>query len=790
MKKLFLTTLFLTLSVISLTAQEACWDGSVASSYDGGDGTPENPYQIATPEQLALLAQQTNNGTGGDACYILTDDICLYGYGYNAIWKTIGQYQEGNNFDDAIGFTGVFDGNGHTISKMWVNNYYGNDSGGLFAYTDGATIKNLKIDDSKIESVTWAGFITAWARNTNFSDCTVNGLALYLNSDGINRYGGIVGTLIVHDHENDTIFIRNCVNNADIVTSLFQENNRSAGIVSMLSVDSANVVVIENCVNNIDLKWAHYIGGIVGYEFGQGHCIIRNCDNYGKIGSRRYAGGIMGAGCNTCIFENCVNHSTANVQGNTVGGIVGYWTGNGWMSKCVNNASVNGLFDMLYSSSGSACAGGLAGIGGNISNCFNTGDVRYTHEYYIQDTTFVRVGGIVGRLNDGGCYNSYSTGSVSIPWLSSNGIPQCGIMVGSAHNIQCHNLYWLGDYNYPVCGDSLVPENSCAFRPGATMTSWVLDEAQYGTTGLIEALNLGANGEALWLEDVNLINNGLPIIDGCEPNYPEIGTEWYYEIINVNGSVTYQYLECAADTTIGTTRPKVIVKSNTLYDKDLHTKITHEYVYSEDGIVYWWDKLSQSYTTLYNFNANVGDEWTIQACGGSITMHVDEVNLIEYEGNKYKVLTVSDAEDIFSGDIICGIGHATSFFPEKLLNNRDFDVDGIRCYWHFGEELLQFGEVDCDEIYNMYNDVTENEETGFEVYPNPTNGAITIIIGGNETFQETSLQAMEYTITNICGQIVMQGTISSDNQQIDIRNLENGMYFIKIGNETIKIIKN
>ena len=775
MKKLFLTTLFLTLSVISLTAQEACWDGSVASSYDGGDGTPENPYQIATPEQLALLAQQTNNGTGGDACYILTDDICLFG----AYWKTIGQYQNGNSFDEAIGFTGVFDGNGHTISEMLVTDHYGNFAGGLFAYTDGATIKNLKIDDARIERMTCAGLITAWARNTNFSDCTVNGLALYLNSDGINRYGGIVGTLIVHDHENDTIFIRNCVNNADIITSLFQEDNRSAGIVSMLSVDSANVVVIENCVNNIDLKWAHYIGGIVGYEFGQGHCIIRNCDNYGKIGSRRYAGGIMGAGCNTCIFENCVNHSTANVLGNTVGGIVGYWTGYGWMSKCVNNASVNGLFDMQYSSSGSACAGGLAGIGGNISNCFNTGDVRYTHEYYIQDTTFVRVGGIVGSLHNGGCYNSYSTGSVSIPWLSSNGIPQCGIMVGSAHNIQCHNLYWLGDYNYPVCGDSLVPENSCAFRPGATMTSWVLDEAQYGTTGFIEALNLGANGEALWLEDVNLINNGLPIIDGCEPNYPEIGTEWYYEIINVNGSVTYQYLECVADTTIGTTRPKVIVKSNTLYDKDLHTKITHEYVYSEDGIVYWWDKLSQSYTTLYNFNANVGDEWTIQASGGSITMHVDEVNLIEYEGNKYKVLTVSDAEDIFSGDIICGIGHATSFFPEKLLNNRDFDVDGIRCYWHFGEELLQFGEVDCDEIYNQYNDVAENEETGLEVYPNPTNGSLTINVD-NQT---------EFTITNICGQTIMRGVISGDNQQIDVENLENGMYFIKIGNDSIKIIK-
>ena len=53
------------------------WNGTVAEAYDGGDGTPENPYQIATAEQLALLAQQTDDGTGGDACYVLTNDICL-----------------------------------------------------------------------------------------------------------------------------------------------------------------------------------------------------------------------------------------------------------------------------------------------------------------------------------------------------------------------------------------------------------------------------------------------------------------------------------------------------------------------------------------------------------------------------------------------------------------------------------------------------------------------------------------------------------------------------------------
>ena len=60
-----------------MRAQITCWDGSVAEAYAGGDGTTGNPYQIATAEQLALLAQQTN--TGSDVATHRHGRICLYG---------------------------------------------------------------------------------------------------------------------------------------------------------------------------------------------------------------------------------------------------------------------------------------------------------------------------------------------------------------------------------------------------------------------------------------------------------------------------------------------------------------------------------------------------------------------------------------------------------------------------------------------------------------------------------------------------------------------------------------
>ena len=227
-----------------------------------------------------------------------------------------------------------------------------------------------------------------------------------------------------------------------------------------------------------------------------------------------------------------------------------------------------------------------------------------------------------------------------------------------------------------------------------------------------------------------------------------------------------------------------MIKSNTLYDKGLSTTITHEYVYYDDGKVFWWDKQSHDYTTLYNFNANVGDEWTINVGNQSITMHVDATNSVVYDGKTCRVLTVSDDNDVFNGEIICGIGHTTSFFPEKMLNNRGFRVDGIRCYWHNGEQMMQFGDIDCDAIYNNYHDVEENKAGEFSVYPNPANGIITIVVG-----TDCVCPTMEYTITNMICQIIMKGMVSSDNQKIDVTDLPIGMYFIKVGDCSMKFVK-
>ena len=728
------------------------WSGTHADSYAGGDGSEANPYQIATAEQLALLAYETNNEIGGDAHYILTNDICLGGGDF---WEPIGKLIAMD--DDYPCFTGVFNGNGHTISEMLVSDCY---YSGLFGRVRGATIENVNIQSSTIAGGYQSGLIAGYIKNTDINNCIVQGSIMQYPQ----MSGGIVG--YCRNEEGETSNIINCIHN---IATIFG-GTYTGGIVG--ASEGNGTLRIEGCTNYGEIIGHITAGGILG----NGSADINNCSNHCIIYPENdsdylVAGGIAGQASNSKI-TNCYNFDP--IHGGHAGGICG----NAAMTEivcCGNTGDICGLTydDRLI------LVGGISGSGGAISDCFNRGNLMINNGANANPLA-VNMGGIIGTFSsDGYIHNCYNISTIN-HYQYSNG--QYGIIAGVAPNsAYFNNCYWNGNYDIQACSTVSTLPGSCSFSGTAAQGNWYLTEAQYNTHDLLVALNRGAVHGCYWTID----GNGYPKPVYTAPNYPVVGTEWYYEIINVNGSVTYQYLECVADTTIGTTRPKVIVKSNTLYDKDLHTKVTHEYVYSENGIVYWWDKQSQNYTTLYNFNANVGDQWTIHVGTQNITMHVDDVNNVEYNGETYRVLTVSDANDIFSGDIICGIGHTTSFFPEKLLNNRDFDVDGIRCYWHFGEELLQFGEVDCDEIYNIYNDVAKNEETGFEVYPNPTNGAITIV----GTWRAASPQSMEYTITNICGQIVMQGMISSDNQQIDMRNFENGMYFIKIGDETVKIIK-
>jgi poly(3-hydroxybutyrate) depolymerase len=86
--------------------------------------------------------------------------------------------------------------------------------------------------------------------------------------------------------------------------------------------------------------------------------------------------------------------------------------------------------------------------------------------------------------------------------------------------------------------------------------------------------------------------------------------------------------------------------------------------------------------------------------------------------------------------------------------------------------------LDCADVLNIDDYALDQ----IKVYPNPTNSNITVTGASNQT--------IEYSIFNVFGQLVLSGSGTSDTLQINLSELDSQVYFLKINNKLIKIIKN
>ena len=99
------------------------------------------------------------------------------------------------------------------------------------------------------------------------------------------------------------------------------------------------------------------------------------------------------------------------------------------------------------------------------------------------------------------------------------------------------------------------------------------------------------------------------------------------------------------------------------------------------------------------------------------------------------------------------------------------------------------GEKDCDEIYQQYHNSIEEDgpSTGsrtLTVYPNPANDVL-VVETQDFASQPTTIA---YRITNLMGQTVLSGYITTENQRINISNMSEGIYFITVDGQTVKFV--
>ena len=201
--------------------------------FAGGSGTAEDPWQIATAEQLDRVRDNLK------AHYVLTDDIDLSGY---ENWIPIGAFQSLSDApEDAevphpdFAFTGTFDGAGHTISNLTVS-CEAPMGAGLFGCASGTESGAASIGHFTLKDVNVSGFyLVGGAVGLQFMSCSVTDIHLVGENHltGMQGIGGIVGT--------GFDLISDCSATADITVS--GDDGACAGLIAGGTTMSS----IKNC---------------------------------------------------------------------------------------------------------------------------------------------------------------------------------------------------------------------------------------------------------------------------------------------------------------------------------------------------------------------------------------------------------------------------------------------------------------------------------------------------------------------------------------------------------------
>ena len=731
--------------------EKSIWNGK-AEPWTKGSGTHDDPYLIESAENLAWLAQSVNQALNinidttlnpkgvmqidtsyhdvlayQDTYFRQVIDIDLQ-RDYGLLWDPIGNKHYGDNIDYCTYFSGHFDGNNHKIRNYEIN----------IPTTYPITLK------------TYYYGLFGIVMDGSLSNINTEVVVIEVRDQFNKCIGGLVGKAI----------------NAQLI-----DCHNSGQWICGGRIDGENISRLFNTS----------IGGIIGVAE---KSLIENCSNVGGVKAV---------------------YGSSPTSKNGVGGVIGVFLCDGQPNE--NNRIIGCSFTgrvEAYGVLSEADGGGIVGLCASVSEGSGTVMLERCHSkgilfgtcYNWSEPRKVSLGGIVGcalNIDTLSVINCYSNDSLPTNDLDTESY--VGGIIGKAHTnttLVVKNCYHTGSLIAYNTG-GIIAQNTnmtiirnCYFDQSVAPDDGFgipLDSLYMKSAAFVNQLN---NGSTVFMMDHEpYVNDGYPIFgtDGLI----FVGAEWYYEILNDDGSITYQHLECVGDTTINEERPKVIVRSNTHYDRSKTTEVTHEYVYEKNGVVYWWNKTLGKFTVLYDFGAEEGDEWTVEVGDETITTRVYESELQYIGGIPYKRLTIADPDNAFSGSLLSSIGHMTSFFPERLMDRgKGYRVEGLRCYWVDDELVYKMGDEDCDAIYEeLHHGIEEPADAAaFAVYPNPTNNVLFV-----ETQSIASLQnANEYRITNLMGQTLLTGCINANCQQINIEDLPAGMYFITFAGETKKFV--
>ena len=402
-----------------------------------GKGTEAEPFVLKTADHLAWFRDFVNEGNM-KACAKIADDVkeidmstvCHKADTEKQVaelsWTPIG-ISFGNKYQ------GTFDGNGKTISNLYIINA-ASSSVGFFGYAEKGSIKNITFDNAKVKSTVdhYTGILAGFGEL-----CIIENIKTLANCsvEGKNGVGGIAGMA-----SGD---IGNCENHA-----MVNGANSVGGIVGDYRGSGKSII---SCANyGVVTGTGNRVGGIAG-NFGSG--TIQNCANYGDITGADIVGNLIGDG-SICNLNNVLG--TGNVIATSDTERAGLLVG-----RIINSSSTaSGI--LAYNSSAKLTINKIEQTG-NAVKAIGKGSLTYPEKIKAFTAEQLKSGEMAYLLN-----GSKSEGE--LVWYQKLGTDAYPVLVAEEGNTVYHGSFTCCDGTASSYSNS-TSENELVHVASATLTS-------------------------------------------------------------------------------------------------------------------------------------------------------------------------------------------------------------------------------------------------------------------------------------------------------------------------------
>jgi hypothetical protein len=424
---------------------------------DNGSGTAADPYRISTVEDLAEVGDCDYDG---DYYYSLENDLDISpddnytndGTDWNTTsggWQPIGEYWD---YD----FSGHFDGNGHTISGLEIDNSIrDNDYTGLFSEMNQAVIKDLTIvGEIDADENDYIGILAGVDDDSQISNVHIDADI----TEGDNWVGGLLGW-------GDGTRMSNITTTGDVFA--IDEGDYVGGIVGWVTSDSYEPSLVDSSsdvnVNDVDDTDYdnEYVGGLVG-EANQlrllrssFHGVVKGTDNVGGLVGDSYD--LLVHDSHVTVDAEIVVNSVVGEDSDNIGGLVGYSDASSISSSSfhgtidtglgqavediggiVGDAEQSFIMNVYVASTANISIIGTDGngandVGGIVGEAFDSSISGAAMYADITAVDFESVGGLVGELEESSVDSSVNRGNVSVT-LDDSDFDRAGVggLVGEA----------------------------------------------------------------------------------------------------------------------------------------------------------------------------------------------------------------------------------------------------------------------------------------------------------------------------------------------------------------------